>query len=216
VFGNSFYFSYLFIVGSLKSIPIPSFTSMLLPFLFIWLYQQTDSTPLLRRQKSALWMGVIFIPVLVWILIAAGFAPSVYGQGYPVERMLFLARTLMIISLTAEGILFGRLLKDLRFKPNHTAEQWAVLCLFAVLAVVYPMRAALNVYRYTIPEYRAHAKQWDLRDAYIREAVAAGAKDIEVVQLDSFGGAMEYKGDPGRWVNVCAARFYGLNTIVAP
>jgi len=36
------------------------------------------------------------------------------------------------------------------------------------------------------------------------------------VQLDAPGGVGEYKGNPRDWINRCVARFYGLNSIIAP
>jgi hypothetical protein len=218
VLGLSFYYSYLFIIDSLKISPVPFVIIVFLPFSFIWLYKQAAATPLSRNQIYLLLLGSVIIPVFMWLLIAASFAPSVYGQNYnfPVERTRFLARTIVIMALIAEGIIFGYLLHAWRFKYNPFFGQWAVLLSFAVLAIVYPLRAAWNVYQFDVPIYRSHAEQWDLRDVQIREAIAAGAKDLTVQQLDSFGGAPEYKGNATHWVNRCAARYYGLNSIIAP
>jgi hypothetical protein len=85
----------------------------------------------------------------------------------------------------------------------------------AVVLVLYPVRAAPRVYSATY-EYRYFAKAWDARNAGIRQAIAGGATDLVVVQLDSIGGVGEYKGNERDWINRCAARFYGLNTLRAP
>jgi hypothetical protein len=66
------------------------------------------------------------------------------------------------------------------------------------------------------PEYRYFATAWDARDASIQQAIAEGATDLVVVQLDSIGGVGEYKGNEKDWINRCASRFYGLNTLRAP
>ena len=162
------------------------------------------------------WIGIITIPILVWLLIAAGFAPSVYGQSFPIERMRFLARTIMIVAFMMEGAFFGFLLKGIKLGSNPIVGQWVVLVLFAAIAISYPIRAAFNIFNTNIPEYRAHAETWDLRDAQIRSAVERGATDLVVVQLDSMNGAVEYKGNKSFWVNACAAQYYGLHTLVAP
>lgn len=73
----------------------------------IWLYKQAEPSPLSRIEIYFIFLGVIAIPVLMWLLIAAGFSPSVYGQNFPVERMRFLARTIMIAAFMLEGALFG-------------------------------------------------------------------------------------------------------------
>jgi hypothetical protein len=80
---------------------------------------------------------------------------------------------------------------------------------------LYPLHAASKVSD-SIPEYRSYAIAWDARDAYIRKSVAEGAKDLVVVQLDSMGGVGEYKGRKSYWINSCAARYYGLDSLIAP
>lgn len=215
ILSRSFLYSYLFIIDSLKIAPLPTLLSIFLPFMLIWLYKQQPSSSS-RNEIYSIWLVIFAIPALLWLLVAAGFAPSVYGQSFPVERMRFLARTLMIIACMLEGALFGFLLKDLKLSSNRIAEQWVVLVLFAVLAIGYPLRAAFNVFKFNVPEYRAHAETWDTRDKYIRKSVAAGAKDMVVPQLDSMHGVVEYKGNKSFWVNVCAAEYYGLHTLVAP
>ena len=215
ILSKSFLYSYLFIIDSLKIAPLPTLLSILLPFMLIWLYKQQPS-PSSRNEIYSIWLVIFAIPVLLWLLVAAGFAPSVYGQSFPVERMRFLARTLMIVACMLEGALFGFLLKDLKLSPNRIAGWWVVLVLFAVLAIGYPLRAVFNVLKVNVPEYRAHAETWDTRDQYIRKSVVAGAKDMVVTQLDSMHGAVEYKGNKSFWVNVCAAEYYGLHTLVAP
>lgn len=214
--GKSFFYSYLFIIDSLKIAPLPTFLSVLMPLLLVWLYKQAEPSPLSRIKIYFILFGVFAIPLLMWLLIAAGFSPSVYGQNFPVERMRFLARTIMIAAFMLEGALFGFLLKDMRFKYNQIFGQWIVVILFAVLAVVYPLRAALNVYKFDVPKFRANAESWDTRDAQIRLAVQQGATDLVVVQLDSMGGVVEYKGNRSFWVNSCAARYYGLDSLIAP
>lgn len=216
ILSNSFIYSYLFIIDSLKTTPLPTSLSILIPLILIWLYTQLEPSPLSRNEIHIILLSVIAIPILMWLLIAAGFAPSVYGQGFPVERMRFLARTIMIVAFMLEGALFGFLLKGLRFDPNQVVGQWVVLALFTAITIVYPLRAAFNILRFNVPEYRAHAETWDLRDAQIRLAVEQGATDLVVKQLDSMDGVVEYKGNKSFWVNVCAAEYYGLHTLVAP
>jgi hypothetical protein len=65
-------------------------------------------------------------------------------------------------------------------------------------------------------EYQKFAIAWDARDAYIKKSVAEGAKDLVVIQLDSVGGVGEYKEKKSFWINSCAARYYGLDSLIAP
>jgi hypothetical protein len=216
ILNNSLKFSYQFIIDALKIAPLPTFLSILMPLVLIWFYNQLEPSLPSWNERYIILLGIIAIPFLMWLLIAAGFAPSVYGQNFPVERMRFLARTIMIIACMVEGALFGFLLKDLKFSHNQVVGQWVILTLFASMAVFYPLRAAFNVLKFTVPEYRAHAERWDIRDSYIRQAVLDGATDLVVLQIDTFSGVQEYKHNKNHWVNKCAAQFYGLNSLIAP
>jgi hypothetical protein len=83
------------------------------------------------------------------------------------------------------------------------------------MTFLYPIRIATKLYD-QVPEYRAHAVAWDTRDEHIRQAVARGATDLVVVQLDTIAGIQEYKGNEDTWINGCAADFYGLRSLRAP
>jgi hypothetical protein len=216
ILSKSFLYSYLFLVDSLKTVPLPISFSAFLPLTLILLYKRVSSPAWSQIRTKAVWAFLLAAPVLMFLLIASGFAPSVYGQGYPVERMRFLARTIMIATFMMEGALVGLLLAGLRAQSYTELAQWSILILFASVAVGYPLRAAYAVYQSDVPVYRAHAERWDFRDAQIRSAVQKGATDLVVVQLDSMNGAGEYKGDVTHWINRCAADFYGLNTLRAP
>ena len=211
---NSFYYSYLFMLDSVRTQPSPFFISTLLSLLLLMLYTQAEIPDLFPTKKRSVLSVMIAIPFLTWLLIAAGFAPSVYGQGFPVERMRFLARTIMIVSFMLEGALFGLLLRDILSRYNKPLIQWGTLTLFALISIVYPLRAAYHIYRYDLHKYRSHAEQWDQRDAQIRLAVSRGATDLVVTQIDSMQGVQEYKEN--NWVNRCAANYYGLKTLSAP
>ncbi|MBI5353272.1 MAG: hypothetical protein HZB50_11585 [Chloroflexi bacterium] len=211
---NSFYYGYLFIIDSLKTMPLPFFVSTLTFLLVVWLYPQDEAPKMPNQRRWSTLLIMIAIPFLAWLLIAAGFAPSVFGQGFPVERMRFLATTIMIVTFMLEGALLGYLPRDKFSIYSRPVFQWLALALFSTLAIVYPLRAAYNIYKTDVPEYRSHAEAWDQRDAEIRKAVAEGATDLVVVQLDSMKGVLEYKKN--NWVNICAANYYGLNSISAP
>lgn len=78
------------------------------------------------------------------------------------------------------------------------------LTAYAVRTYTYPIK--------TIPFFEKRAQVWDERDATIRQAVAEGKKDVEVREIDSYMGVLELHPEPN-WVNNCAAKFYGLDTI---
>ncbi|MDP2778541.1 MAG: DUF6056 family protein, partial [Anaerolineales bacterium] len=213
ILSTSFLYSYLFIIDSLKTLPLPAFLSALIPFLLVWLHKQGNPSKLSHEKKRALFLMIIVTPFLVWLLIAAGFSPSVYGQGFPVERMRFLARTMMIAAYMSEGMWFGLLLNDLQFKYDRAFGQWAVLVIFAALAMVYPLRTLFNIYEFDVPEYRSRAELWDLRETYIIRHAGLGERDLVIPGFSGVYQIKELDSDPNHWVNKCAAQYYGVNSI---
>jgi hypothetical protein len=158
---------------------------------------------------------MIAAPLVMWILIAAGFSPSVYGQGYPVERMRFLACALMTATFMVEGAMFGLFLGSQRPASSQAFIPVLVMILFVLSAFVYPLRAAQRVYRTNVPEYQARAEMWDLRNAYIVRHRQLGETDIVVPGYSAVYSIKELDDNPDHWVNVCAASFYGLHSIRA-
>jgi hypothetical protein len=85
---------------------------------------------------------------------------------------------------------------------------------FAVLAIGYPLRTAVDILRLDVPEYRARAEQWDARDANIREMQENGIRDLTVPFLSS--EIIQDLGDrSGFRLNRCASILYGVDSIVA-
>lgn len=206
---NSFKYALLFMRDSFLSIPLPLFITFLLPFLLLWSLKDLGMVSLVQNSRLPLWM--VILPLLIWLLIAAGFSPSVFGQGFPVERMRFLARTLMIVMLILEGVWLGLYVPD--FKFNRTIGVWVSLVLFAVISVVYPVRTALSLVRISIPEYHGRAKLWDLRDAYIHRHIAQGEIELFIPGFGGVDGVKELDSNPAHWINACAANFYHVSSI---
>ncbi len=208
---DSFLFSFYFIEFSLRELPLPNILSATIPLLIVWLYKQVHPSELTQKQKQILWLIIAASPFFMWILIAAGFSPSVYGQGYPVERMRFLARAIMTATFMLEGAMLGFLVQ---FKLAK-AGRWVIASVFLLLGFVYPLRAALYVYRTNVPEYQLRAEMWDLRNAYIMRHAAFGETDIIIPGYSGVHNVKELDDDPDHWVNICAAKFYGVHSIRA-
>lgn len=211
---NSFSYAVTFFVDSIRVFPVPILVSLLISFLLMWLYAQAVGLEISTAQKRLVWLLMIAAPILMWILIAAGFAPSVYGQNYPAARMRLLARILMTAMIMLEGASLGLLSQRIQLRSARGLMQQGLLILFMLVGFLYPLRAAIKNYQNNIQKYSSHAQIWDERDALIRSKVSAGELYLTVTQLDSMFGIEEYKEDG--WVNICAARYYGLRNITAP
>lgn len=158
-----------------------------------------------------LWIGLIAIPLLTYLLTVASFAPSAYGQSYPLERVRFPAHVLLTVALLTEGGLIGLLAARLPL-PRWTT---GLALLVLALAALYPLWITRNNLA-LVPEYQTRAAQWDQRDARIRELAAAGERNLVVWQLPGIANVKEIDTSPKHWVNYCAAIYYDVDTISAP
>jgi hypothetical protein len=146
----------------------------------------------------------------MYLLIATSFAPSVYGQSFPVPRARFAARVVMTVALIMEGALLGRLVAQVR--PQSLYLRNFALVAFMILAL-YPLRTAWRTLE-EVPVYQQRAAAWDFRDAEIRRLQAEGTQDVVVGFLSDeesqdLGDYTEYR------LNRCAAALYGVKSIMA-
>jgi hypothetical protein len=202
-----------FILDSFKVSPLPSLLAFFTPFLLFYGLQNPSlrTSPQLAKK---LWWLFFLIPLGVLIAIAVNFAPSAYAQSYPSARVRFPSLFLLTLALITGGGLAGHLLGQLK-RPSAAMLFRGLIFGLLILTFLYPVRSAAKLYELA-PEYRASAAAWDARDEHIRQAVAQGATDLVVVQLDTIGGIQEYKGNKDSWINGCAAYFYGLRSLRAP
>lgn len=203
---NSFYYAYEFINDSFRTVPLPLFISCIVSFLLIFSYNQN-----VEINKKHLLIIIFIAPFIMWILIAASFSPSVFGQGFPVERMRFLARVLIIVTLMLEGICFAFLLPKTNQKIIHVIS----LALFALISIMYPIRTAIHIITYDIPEYSQRARLWNLRVEYIQRHIAEGQTDLVIPGFSGLYGIKEIDDNPDHWINTCVAEFYNVNSVRA-
>ena len=211
---NSFRYSYQFIVDSLRTQPLPIFLTLLIPLSLVWLHRQMKPSELSYKHRRLIRITMIALPVLAWLLIAAGFSPSAYGQSFPVERSRFLARAILCAACMLEGALLGLLSGRISLPVNPAQGQALVAVVFVVTAIGYPLWTAASLLQVDLPEYRTRAQHWDARDAYIREMKNDGVRDLTVPFLSSeiiqdLGDRREFR------LNRCASILYGVDSIVA-
>ena len=211
---TSFVYSYQFIADTLKTQPLPIVLTLLIPLILIWAYGQIHPTELSSSRRRTILLVMIAAPILGWLLIAAGFSPSVYGQSYPVERMRFLARAILIATCILEGILIGLLLTQLKFPAYRTLFRWLAAVLFVGIAIGYPLRTAAGLLQNDLPVFRLRAGQWDAREASIQAMKNDGVRDLTVPflsgeKIQDLGDRREYR------LNRCASILYGVDSILA-
>lgn len=205
-----------FLWDAFKVAPLPNLISIIAP-LGILYYQLSDRQGNLPQVSSSrIRLTLVLFPVFMFIIIGCSFAPSAFVRTFPVARARFAAHFVLTLGLVLEGGLLGIFVSRIGL-PVKAGLVKVVVVVFLGLLILYPLRASAKVYA-SLSENRAFAAAWDVRDAYIRQSVSDGARDLVVVQLEPIGGVGEYRGKTSGtiWINNCAAKFYGLDTLFAP
>ncbi len=207
-------YSVQFVSDSLVTLPLPTIVSILLPAALF--YGLLACAPALSsgQRRNVLVLAAV-TPILMYGLIAASFAPSVYGQAYPVERARFAGRLMMTTAALVEGACLGTFVAQWQAVRGR-ASLVNVASLALIVMAVYPLRSAINVLDNDLPYSREWASAWDARQAVILADKAQGQQDVVIPQLPGFEHVKELDPRPGMWVNHCAAEFYGLRSISAP
>jgi hypothetical protein len=166
-----------------------------------------------NHMRSRLGWLMIIVFVLAYLFIAASFAPSVYGQSFPVPRARFVARVVMTVALMMEGALLGVLLAQLRTNALQPILLRQAGIVILVIVALYPLRTLWRMAA-DIPAYQQRAAVWDAREAEILAMKAEGQQDLIVRFLSE--APIQDLGDRTSFrLNRCAAVLYGVNTIVA-
>ncbi len=211
---RSFRFGFDFTLNSIRTLPLPTFFNVITPLLIFLGWRAAPASALTQVLRKRLVYGIILLPVLAYLLIVASFAPSVYGQSYPVERARFAGQVILVTTLMMEGAILGILFAAWKPRVLECFPRSTIAVFFLILTAVYPLRAALLTLN-DVPGYRARAQAWDQRDTQIRSLRAEGQTDLTVFQFDGVDGVKELDVDPDHWINRCAAQYYGVNSIRA-
>ena len=207
------YYPSFFVTGTLRTLPTPTLISIVVPAVLFYVKYGYPFQSLSRDERNRLGLLMLIVLVLAYLLIAASFAPSVYGQSYPVPRARFAARVIMTAALMTEGAMIGVLAAQAKVKSFQPAALRNFAIVVLVILTLYPLRTAWRMFG-EIPLYRQSAAVWDAREAQILAMKAQGEQDLVVPFLSEV--PIQDLGDhKGYRLNRCAAALYGVNSIVA-
>ncbi len=216
VFERSFVYGFEFARNSIKSLVLPSLFSIAVPLvIFFSLYVSPASAGISMDQRKYIWLSLLWIPILSYLLIVASFAPSAYGQAFPIERARFAGQVFLVAGLMSEGAVLGILLAHPKLWAFTNLRLDVVSALLLIIAAFYPLRSGLLTLAANVPAYRARAEAWDDRQATIFLLREQGQTELTVPQLSGVDGVKEMDVRPSHWVNRCAAQYYGVNSIRA-
>lgn len=200
-------YSFLFLRISVTTLPLPILGLLTISSLMSYLLFVGQAKG--RFEARFLWI-FLFIPVFTYLLVYASFAPSAYGQSYPVERVRFPAHFILTSALTSFGVCLGYVLSYIKL-PVFTRYAAAALAFVSLLYPFWMTRQPLATYDFR----RVFAIRWDEREQMIYQMKANGEQDLVIPGLDGYEGTKELDVRPFFWVNQCAAQVYGVHTITA-
>jgi hypothetical protein len=208
------YYPSFFVMGTLRTLPTPTLISIAVPAVLFYVKYINSSQELSREARKRLVILMLIVLALAYLFIAASFAPSVYGQSYPVPRARFTARVIMTIALMTEGALLGLLATQVRVSYVQSAATLRKFAIFALaILALYPLRTLWRTLT-DVPVYQQRAAVWDAREAEIFAMKAQGQQDL-VIRFLSDAPIQDLGDHTGYRLNRCAAALYGVNTIVA-
>jgi hypothetical protein len=203
-----------FVKDSFDTLPLPIVVSILVSAVLLYsLFTCQPALPPRHMRRIALCMALAI--VLMYGMIAASFAPSIYGQGYPVERARFAGRLLMTTAAMLEGAFLGILLAQWRVLHSQPLLVLLASVAMAIMAL-YPLRAAGSILGEDLPYAHKWSMAWDARQQEVYRQKGTGVQDVVIRQLPGFEDVKELDTRAKFWVNRCAATFYGVQSISAP
>jgi hypothetical protein len=207
------YYPSYFIADTLRAFPVPTLASIAVPALLFYVKYMYSSRNISREARNRLGILMLAVLLLTYLFIAAGFAPSAYGQSYPVPRARLIGRVLLTVALIMEGTLLGTLASQLRTNFSQPAFLHEFATFALIILMLYPFRTAWRMFG-EIPLYQERAAAWDARESEIKALKAEGEKDLVVRFLSS--ERLQDLGDhKGFRLNRCAAALYEVDSIVA-
>ncbi|MBI5951673.1 MAG: hypothetical protein HY865_08445 [Chloroflexi bacterium] len=209
-FMRAFDYGLEFILNSFRTLPLPTLFTILIPFLIFYGLYAMPAVALNSVQRKRIYLLLAAIPILSYLLIVASFLPSVYGQSFPVERARFTGQLCLVAGLMIESALLGSLAAQFRSRIPFKL----VASLLLMLSSLYLLRAVWLTVT-DVPIYRQRAEWWDMREEMIHQAIEQGQTDLIVQQFDGVDGVKEMDVNDKHWVNRCAAKYYGVDSIRA-
>ena len=206
-------YAFDFILYSLLGLPLPH-TVLFMAFVGIGILSGTSINTEVEISRST-WFILLTI-LVTFLLVTAIEAPTTYLYSAPPDpRGQSLARFVVLAGISIAAWIIGATVAQ---RLNRVVILLPVLLLLVVS--VYTLRATLNVYR-ELPGFIERAQQWDRRDSQIKDAIAQGITQIEIVAIDTkdINTRDIIRSEAfGKWVtDACGVQYYDAEAMrVAP
>lgn len=166
-------------------------------------------------KELALSLGAVVLIVLGLMLVSVIPAEYISGNAPPYRAML-VPQLALTAGLTIAGCLLGTAARR-RLQANELASHWLAVGLAIVVGVILffgPLAEARSTF-IGARLYRENAVAWDRRDALLRAAAARGEQQVVVPFVREISHLGDLRVEPDFWINQDAAKYYGLQAIIA-
>ena len=207
------YYTYEFFVTDVLGMPL----THLVIFGTLFMIGMLPSPWMDRRVEIKKWLlAGALIAALTFIVVAVSFSPSMYiEQGPPAPRTGVISQFVFILGYGLIAVGSGAFLQQRTVANRHLT--WVVL-MALIMFYAYGVRSVVLIVG-KIPVYAERAVVWDERDAQIKSSKEQGILEVNVHGIDGLpvGGIRDFTETRGSgfWINRCASRYYGVETIYA-
>jgi hypothetical protein len=194
--------------------PIALLVTVVVSAMTAYLFPGTHGIPSARKIRQ--W--ILLSTLAVFILTMATLALPLYGLGTaPSSRVYLTPQLALVCAAVFWGYLMGVGLRSRRDSVSPSRKLIFGTAL-AVLLIVGPLASTWQTLT-QLPDFQSYAVEWDQRDQGIRTAIGQGVERFATiaftVDLGAKAGLDIITSNPSDWVNVCAAMYYGLDSITA-
>ncbi len=205
----SFKYAADFIWYSLRGFWLPNFILLGISFFLSFLFLRNNGGDKAMRWELA---EIFSLLIFGYLLVVSITAPTVFVMtAYPENRVLMLARFVMVGITALLGMSAGNLLRNVWIE-NRTFR--FVSFIFLIAFSLYPLRTLPAIHA-DLVQAQKRAQAWDERHQEIMMQIAEGKGHLVVTALDAFSEIAEMSEAPPFWVNRCAAQYYGVESIAA-
>lgn len=190
-----------------RAAPLSFALVLTLPPLLMRLFA-SETTYRTRQIQRILWS----LPLVMFAMLACALAPGLYATHIPPPSRALIDPTYVLIIGTALISLIAGIPSERERYAKGVTIALGVLAAAALIGSLIPLLRNL-------PEQaersQAYAAAWDAQDAAILASRRAGDMDVEVAPLPNDWLLDTLHAQPEWWINVCAAEFYGVESIIA-
>jgi hypothetical protein len=212
IFQNVFKGGFSFLRNALKVAPVPYLVVAGFGF---WLGSLVHARSTRKPFQSLL---NILIIILVFLLITfANMVPIKIARlptSWPGARSFFPSQFSLVSGVFLIGWQLFNFIGSIKYRIVETYPARVLQTIAGLALLAYGIHA-LPQAADKLELYRLRAQAWDMREQILFTELKAGQKEVVIPQFESVYNITELKPEADSWVNVCAARYYGADSISA-